>query len=145
MEPNFFIALAAALVVGPVMIVAGVLKARQRGVFESSLQSYAFVPPNLRRPLSFGIPALEAALGVAVLTLQVPTAAGLATAILLLMFTAATVKAAGWSGSADCGCFGALGGRHVVQRQVACVRLLVRRECLQVGERRAHFGGWRGR
>jgi hypothetical protein len=106
LEPNFFIALVAAIVVGPFMVVAGILKARQRSAFETSLQSYAFVPPNLRRPLSFGIPALEAALGAAVLTLQVPVLAGLATAILLLTFTAATVKAAGWSGSAGCGCFG---------------------------------------
>jgi hypothetical protein len=119
LEPNFFIALAAALVVGPVMLVAGVLKARQRGAFESSLQSYAFVPPNLRKSLSFGIPALEAALGVAVLTLQVPVAAGLTTAILLLSFTAATVKAAGFSGSADCGCFGAA---HVSSVRVLATR-----------------------
>ena len=119
MEPNFFIALAAALVVGPVIAIAGVQKARQRGAFETSLQSYTFVPPNLRRPLSFGIPALEAALGVAVLTLQVPVAAGLATAMLLLTFTAATVKASGWSGSADCGCFGAA---HVSSVRVLATR-----------------------
>jgi hypothetical protein len=107
LEPNFFIAMAAALVVGSVMVIAGVLKARQRGAFETSLHSYAFVPAYLRRPLSFGIPALEAALGVAILTLQVPVFAGLATAVLLLTFSAATVKAAGWSGTSDCGCFGA--------------------------------------
>ena len=107
MELSFFIALAAALVVGPVMVIAGVLKARQRAAFETSLQSYAFVPPHLRRPLSFGIPSLEAALGVAVFTLQLPVIAGVASAILLLVFSGATVKAAGWSGAADCGCFGA--------------------------------------
>src|SRR5688572_28917449 len=84
LESSFLIALAAALVVGPVMLIAGVLKTRQRGAFEASLQSYAFVPTSLRRPLSFAIPALEAALGVAVLTLQLPVLAGVATAILLL-------------------------------------------------------------
>lgn len=119
MEPNFFIALAAALVVGPVMVIAGVLKARQRGAFETSLQSYTFLPLNLRRPLSFAIPALEAALGVAVLTLQVPVLAGLATAVLLLTFSAATVKIAGWSGSADCGC---LGAAHVSSVRVLLAR-----------------------
>lgn len=106
MEANIFVALAAALIAGPVMVMAGVLKARQRGAFETSLQAYAFVPAYLRRPLSFGIPALEAALGAAVLTLQIPVLAGVGTAIVLLAFSAATVKAAGWSGSADCGCFG---------------------------------------
>jgi hypothetical protein len=106
LEPNFFVALAAALVVGPVMVIAGVMKARQRGAFEMSLQSYTFVPPYLRRTLSYAIPALEAAIGMAVLTLQLPVMAGLATAALLLAFSVATVKAAGWSGVSNCGCFG---------------------------------------
>ena len=126
MEPSIIVALAAALVVGPVMLAAGVLKARQRAAFEATLRAYTFVPAYLRKPLSFGIPATEAALGAAIISFQVPVAAGLGTAGLLLVFTAAALKAHGWSGTTDCGCFGANSGSSVkvlIQRNAALVIL----------------------
>lgn len=126
MEPSIIVALAAALVVGPVMLVAGVLKARQRAAFEATLKSYTFVPAYLQKPLSFAVPAAEAALGAAVLSFQVPVSAGLGTAALLLVFSAATLKAHGWSGTTDCGCFGANSGSSVkvlLQRNAALVVL----------------------
>jgi hypothetical protein len=108
-DPSFFISLAAALVVGMTFIVAGAQKIRGRAAFESALNAYAFIPPEARRNLSFLLPPLEVALGVAVLTLQYPLVSGVLSIVLLAAFSVASIRAFGWKGAADCGCFGAAG------------------------------------
>jgi len=107
-------AYASRLVVGIILVYAGLAKLRFSGDFARSLRSYAFLPQSVQRAITITLPPAEVALGVAVALALAPVVAGVVGIGLLLTFTAATVLAQGWHGSSDCACFGAI-TRETVQ------------------------------
>jgi hypothetical protein len=133
-DPSLLISLAASLVVASVFILAGIQKIRGRAAFERSLDSYAFIAPEVRRSLSILLPPLEVALGVAVLTLQYPLISATLLLVLLGAFSIASIRAFGWRGAADCGCFGATARRattlSLLRRNLSLMVLAALPACL---------------
>ena len=94
----------AAALVGLVLLAAAVAKARDGARFRSALA--ALLPARAVGPAHWGVVALEAALGLLLLSGAVPALAGALAAATLLVFSGALVVLAA-RGEPDCGCFGA--------------------------------------
>jgi uncharacterized membrane protein YphA (DoxX/SURF4 family) len=100
----------ARVVVGGVLLVAGVLKASDPQGSVAAVRAYELLPAQLVTVVGWGLPFAEIAIGVLLLVgLATRLVAG-AAAVLLLVFVAAVASAALRGLSIDCGCFGA-GGR----------------------------------
>jgi hypothetical protein len=95
----------AGMILGLAMIVAGVFKATDPWTFLGSLPAYG-VPEFLHYPIVIALPALEIALGVMLIAGWQLRWAGIASAALIAVFSAAI--AYGWSlgDLQECGCFG---------------------------------------
>lgn len=106
---------AARIVLGAVLIVAGVLKVGSPQTSEQAVRAYRLLPDGLARLVGWGLPFVEIAVGV-LLVLGLFTQIAAATAgVLMVVFIAAVASAAARGLSIDCGCFG--GGGAVARSQ----------------------------
>ena len=96
----------ARIIVGGVLIFAGLQKLRSIGVFAASLQSYAWLPDWSRAPVARGLPLAELGLGVVLIGGIYVSVAALLAVALFLTFAAAFGLTFGLARQADCGCFG---------------------------------------
>jgi uncharacterized membrane protein YphA (DoxX/SURF4 family) len=101
-----WLATAVRLVLGGVLVVAGALKLPDPAAAERAVRAYRLLPEGLVGPVAFGLPVVEIALGLALLTGVFVRTAALATAALLAVYIAAIGSAWARGLQIDCGCFG---------------------------------------
>ena len=112
-----WISTVARVVLGGVLIVAGVLKAADPQASVSAVRAYELLPAGLATIVGWGLPFAEIALGALLLAGLGTRAVAVAAAVLLVVFIAAVVSAAMRGLSIDCGCFG--GGGPVPPEKTA--------------------------
>ncbi len=98
----------ARVVLGLVLLIAGLSKLQERKAFIQAVASYEILPHFLTRPFGILLPWLE--LGTAILLLSgvMPTVAGLLAAILLICFMVAILVNLLRGRELNCHCFGQL-------------------------------------
>ena len=101
-----WLALAARLAVGGVFVVAGALKLPDPAAAVRAVRAYQLLPEPFVAPVAFGLPALEIALGLALLAGIFVRTAAIASALLLNVFIAGVASAWSRGLQIDCGCFG---------------------------------------
>jgi len=106
-----WLATAARLLLGGVLVVAGALKFPDPAAAERAVRAYQLLPEPLVAPVAFGLPAVEVVVGLALLAGVAVRAAALATAVLMVLFLVGIVSAWARGLQIDCGCFG--GGGQV--------------------------------
>jgi uncharacterized membrane protein YphA (DoxX/SURF4 family) len=106
-----WLATAARLLLGGVLVVAGALKLPDPAEAARAVRAYQLLPEGLAGPVAFGLPVVEIAVGLALLAGVFVRAAALATAVLLVAFLVGIVSAWARGLQIDCGCFG--GGGQV--------------------------------
>jgi uncharacterized membrane protein YphA (DoxX/SURF4 family) len=111
------VATGARLVLGGVLVVAGVLKLPDPAAAERAVRAYRLLPEGLVGPVAFGLPVVEIAVGLALLAGVFVRTAALATAALLAVYIAAVGSAWARGLQIDCGCFG--GGGQVATGRTA--------------------------
>ena len=100
------VGLVARLLLGGVMLVAGLLKVAKPEVSARAVQAYQILPFDLATYVGYGLPILEVLLGaLLVLGLFTRTAAAVA-GVLLVAFIIGIASAWARGISIDCGCFG---------------------------------------
>ena len=110
-------ATAARLLLGSVLVVAGALKVPDPAAAVRAVRAYRLLPEALVGPVAFGLPVLEIATGLALLAGVAVRTAAVATAVLMVVFTAAVGSAWARGLQIDCGCFG--GGGQVAAGRTA--------------------------
>lgn len=99
--------LAGRVLLGAVLLVAGIAKLRDRSGFAASIRAFGFVPPSLSRPTAAILPVIELGCGVSLLIgFAVPVAAAAATG-LLVIFSVGIAGNLRRGRTAPCACFGA--------------------------------------
>ncbi|WP_091564073.1 MauE/DoxX family redox-associated membrane protein [Klenkia taihuensis] len=106
-----WLATAARLLLGGVLVVAGVLKFPDPAAAVRSVRAYQLLPEPLVAPVAFGLPAVEVVVGLALLAGVAVRAAAVAAAVLMVVFLVGIVSAWARGLQIDCGCFG--GGGQV--------------------------------
>ena len=119
-----WVSTAARLVLGGVLLVAGVLKAMDPQSSVTAVRAYELLPAALATVVGWGLPFAEIAMGLLLLAGIATRVVAAATAVLLVVFMFAVASAAARGLSIDCGCFG--GGGHVAPGQTAYGTELVR-------------------
>lgn len=101
-----WVGLAARLVLGGVLLVAGAMKVGnlERSVLD--VRAYKLVPYELLRVVGYGLPLLEIALGLALLVGLFTRIAASAGTVLMAVFIAGIASVWARGLSIDCGCFG---------------------------------------
>ncbi|MGY1771580.1 MauE/DoxX family redox-associated membrane protein [Blastococcus sp. SYSU D00813] len=112
------------LLVGGVWVVTGALKLPDPAAAERAVRAYQLAPEALVPVLAFGLPVLEIAVGLLLLTGAFVRPAAVASALLLAGFTAAVASAWARGLTIDCGCFG--GGGEVDADRTAYLSEIVR-------------------
>jgi uncharacterized membrane protein YphA (DoxX/SURF4 family) len=105
----------ARLLLGLVLIVAGVLKLPDPAAAMRAVRAYQLLPETLVAPVAFGLPVVEIAVGLALLVGVFVRTAALAAAALMVVFLIAVGSAWARGLQIDCGCFG--GGGQVAAGQ----------------------------
>jgi len=119
-----WLTLAGRLLVGGVFVVAGALKIPDPAAAVRAVRAYQLLPEGLVSPVAFGMPALEIAIGLALVAGLFVRTAALASALLLVVFIAAVSSAWARGLQIDCGCFG--GGGQVAAGETAYPSELLR-------------------
>ena len=114
----------ARLVLGGVLLVAGALKVADPQASVTAVRAYELLPGGLVTVVGWGLPFLEAVLGVFLLAGIAVRPTALAAGLLMVVFIAAVASAAARGLSIDCGCFG--GGGRVPPGQTAYAAEIVR-------------------
>ncbi|WP_245692196.1 MauE/DoxX family redox-associated membrane protein [Geodermatophilus telluris] len=99
-------ATAARVLLGGVLVMAGALKIPDPAAAVRAVRAYRLLPETLVAPVAFGLPVLEIAVGLALLTGVFVRTAALASAVLLTVFIAGITTAWARGLQIDCGCFG---------------------------------------
>ncbi|SDG97747.1 MauE/DoxX family redox-associated membrane protein [Klenkia brasiliensis] len=110
-EVRPWLATAARLLLGGVLVVAGALKFPDPAAAVRAVRAYQLLPEPLVAPVAFGLPAVEVVVGLALLAGVLVRAAAVATAVLMVVFLVGIVSAWARGLQIDCGCFG--GGGQV--------------------------------
>jgi uncharacterized membrane protein YphA (DoxX/SURF4 family) len=110
-------ATAARLLLGGVLLVAGVLKLPDPAAAGRAVRAYRLLPEALVGPVAFGLPVVEIAVGLALLAGVFVRTAAVAAAVLMSVFLAAVGSAWARGLEIDCGCFG--GGGQVATGRAA--------------------------
>jgi uncharacterized membrane protein YphA (DoxX/SURF4 family) len=110
-------ATAARLLLGAVLVVAGLLKLPDPAAAVRAVRAYQLLPEALLGPVAFGLPVVEIAVGLALLAGVFVRTAALAAAVLMAVFIAAVGSAWARGLQIDCGCFG--GGGQVAAGRTA--------------------------
>ncbi|HEU4546203.1 MAG TPA: MauE/DoxX family redox-associated membrane protein [Microlunatus sp.] len=114
----------ARLIVGGLLLVAGALKVIDPQSSVAAVQAYQLVPGWLDRPIGWGLPFLEAALGLLLVAGLFTRTAAVISGLLFVVFLVAAVSASARGLSIDCGCFG--GGGEVAPGQSAYAEEIIR-------------------
>lgn len=112
-----WLATAARLLLGGVLLVAGALKVPDPAAAVRAVRAYRALPEVLVEPVAFGLPVLEIAVGLALLVGVFVRTAAIASAILMVFFLAGVISAWARGLQIDCGCFG--GGGVVAPEDTA--------------------------
>jgi uncharacterized membrane protein YphA (DoxX/SURF4 family) len=112
-----WVATAARLLLGAVLLVAGALKLPDPAAAVRAVRAYRLLPEALVGPVAFGLPVLEIAVGLALLAGVFVRTAAIAAAVLMVVFLAAVGSAWARGLQIDCGCFG--GGGQVAAGRTA--------------------------
>ena len=112
-----WLATAARLLLGGVLVVAGALKIPDPAAAGRAVRAYQLLPEGLVGPVAFGLPVLEIAVGLALLAGVFVRTAALGAAALMVVFLAGVVSAWARGLQIDCGCFG--GGGEVAPGETA--------------------------
>ena len=107
----------ARVVLGLVLLVAGALKIADPQRAVAAVRAYELVPEAAVTLVGWGLPFVELALGLLLLSGLATRPVAIASAGLLVVFVAGVVSAAARGLSIDCGCFG--GGGPVPSGQTA--------------------------
>ena len=107
----------ARLLVGGVFVVAGALKLPDPAAAVRAVRAYQLLPEGLVAPSAFGLPAVEIAVGLALILGVFVRTAALASAVLLVVFIGGVGSAWARGLQIDCGCFG--NGGQVAAGQTA--------------------------
>jgi uncharacterized membrane protein YphA (DoxX/SURF4 family) len=110
-------ATAARLLLGGVLVVAGVLELPDPAAAVRAVRAYRLLPEGLVGPVAFGLPVVEIAVGLALLAGVYVRTAAIAAAVLMAVFLAAVGSAWARGLQIDCGCFG--GGGQVAAGRTA--------------------------
>ncbi|GBQ95595.1 methylamine utilization protein MauE [Acetobacter nitrogenifigens DSM 23921 = NBRC 105050] len=106
--------------VGALFLAASVSKMRDRDGFLGQLAAYRLLPDALLTPVLWLLIGAETLLGAGLLSGVAPTACGLASAALLLVFSAAmAINVIRGRTSISCGCLPGSGGETLSWRSVA--------------------------
>lgn len=118
-----WLALAARLLLGGVLVVAGLLKLPDPAEAVRAVRAYRLLPEVLVGPVAFGLPVVEVAVGLALLAGVFVQTAAVAAALLLAVFLVGVGSAWARGLQIDCGCFGGGGqvqaGRTAYPAEVA--------------------------
>lgn len=106
-----WVSLAARLVLGVVMLVAGALKVTEPETAAQAVRAYELLPSALVQPAGWGLPFLEIAIGLLLIVGFGVRAAAVAAGVFMVVFIAAVASAWARGLAIDCGCFG--GGGQV--------------------------------
>ena len=107
----------ARVVLGLVLLVAGALKIADPQRAVAAVRAYQLLPEAAATLVGWGLPFVELALGLLLLSGLATRPVAIASAGLLVVFVAGIVSAAARGLSIDCGCFG--GGGPVPPGQTA--------------------------
>jgi uncharacterized membrane protein YphA (DoxX/SURF4 family) len=110
-----WLATAARLLIGGVLVVAGLLKLPDPAAAERAVRAYRLLPEGVVPAAAFGLPVLEIAVGLALLAGVFVRSAAVVSAVLLAVYIAAIGSVWARGLSIDCGCFGG-GGRVAAGR-----------------------------
>lgn len=115
---------AARLVLGAVLLIAGALKVGDPESSVQAVRAYELLPQGLETAVGWGLPFLEAAIGLLLLVGFGTRAAALAGGVLMVVFIVAVSSAWVRGLTIDCGCFG--GGGQVAPGQTAYLQEILR-------------------
>ncbi len=119
-----WLALAARLVLGGVLVVAGVLKVPDPAAAVRAVRAYRLLPEAVVGPVAFGLPAVEVLVGLALIAGVLVRTAAVAAALLMVVFLVGVGSAWARGLQIDCGCFG--GGGQVAAGDTAYPAEVVR-------------------
>ncbi|WP_300403922.1 MauE/DoxX family redox-associated membrane protein [Nocardioides sp.] len=101
-----WLGLAARLIVGGVMIAAGLIKLPDPAASIESVRAFELVPASLVEPIGHLLPPLEVVVGLALVLGLMTRGAAVISAVLLVAFIIAIASAWARGLEIDCGCFG---------------------------------------
>lgn len=110
-----WVGVAARLLLGGVLFVAGALKVGSLGESVLAVRAYRILPYELTEVVGYGLPFVEMLLGLMLLTGTFTRLSGLLGALVMIGFTIAIISAWARGLTLDCGCFG--GGGQVPAEQ----------------------------
>ena len=119
-----WVSTAVRLVLGTVLLVAGVLKAVDPAGTVQAVRAYQLLPAGVDTLVGWGQPFVEIALGLLLVAGIAIRPVALATGLLLIILIAAVISVAARGLRIDCGCFG--GGGPVPPGQTAYGREILR-------------------
>ena len=117
MRTRMALSTGARVVLGLVLLVAGALKIADPQSSVAAVRAYELMPDAAATLVGWGLPFVELALGLLLLSGLATRPVAIASAGLLVVFTAGVASAAARGLSIDCGCFG--GGGPVPPDQTA--------------------------
>lgn len=94
------------VVLGAILIAAGVAKIGHFGRFATEIAAFRLLPQPVIAPLAVLLPFVEVLVGIALLLRILPNAASWTAVVLFAGYDAAVASAAARGMSVDCGCFG---------------------------------------
>lgn len=101
-----WVGLAARLILGGVLLVAGLLKIGNLGESVLAVQAYQLLPYELTFVVGYALPVVEVILGALLISGLLTRWSGLAGALLMVVFIFGISSAWARGLSLDCGCFG---------------------------------------
>jgi uncharacterized membrane protein YphA (DoxX/SURF4 family) len=104
-----WLATAARLLVGGVLVVAGAVKLPDPAAAERAVRAYRLLPEALVPAAAFGLPVVEIAVGLALVVGVWVRTTALVAALMLAVYIAAIASVWARGLSIDCGCFGSGG------------------------------------
>ncbi|MFV0405809.1 MAG: DoxX family protein [Propioniciclava sp.] len=113
-----WIGLAARMILGGVLLVAGLLKIGNLGESVFAVQAYRILPYDLTIVVGYALPLIEIFIGLLLVTGLFTRLAGLVGGLLMVAFIVGIASAWSRGLSLDCGCFGG-GGKIPLEEALA--------------------------
>ncbi len=113
-----WVGLAARLILGSVLLIAGLLKVGNLGQSVLAVQAYRLLPYEMTFLVGYALPIVEIVLGLLLIVGLFTRWSGLAGALLMVVFIIGISSAWSRGLSLDCGCFGG-GGEISVEEATA--------------------------
>lgn len=122
-----WVGLVARLVLGVVLLVAGLLKIGNLGQSVLAVRAYQLLPYEMTSVVGYALPVIEIILGVLLILGLFTRLSGLAGALLMVVFIFGISSAWARGLSLDCGCFGG-GGEVSAQEALAAYPIEIARD-----------------